>query len=691
VRPLDQPEAAALARALSSASRRLLILEALTAAAVALPVGSGVHVLLRWAGLRPSASLSLGVLCTAVVLAAWLVRREGRWSSSAAARAIEGAYPASRNVVITAEELTRHPDRARPWIRTRVFESAASIVQEASPGAVAPMRNQVLRLLAAIAVSVALVGVSQRSISQNEVSVPPSAADARLRVTPGAIVATVTPPAYTGEAARTVMNPDRIEALQASSLRLAVEGEGAWRIRFGTDALNPEIDRGRTVVELALTRSGYIAVEPENDRTGEARRLVPVTVTADRAPTIRVEAPGKDLLLPDANALIRLATSATDDFGLQSLELRYTKASGSGEQFEFQEGSIPLAIARNDARNWKASAELALKRLGLGAGDTLIYRVLGRDGRPGDTGLATSDTFYIEVAGPGQVALEGFEMPPDRERFALSQQMIVLKLERLRARERSLDRAALEHEIANIAAEQRAVRSNFIFLMGGHVEDEEEEAAHSNEIQEGRLENTARKEIVTAIQHMTRAEQGMATVSTGAALPPARAAVEALQRAFGRNRYFLRTLPVRSRVDPSRRLTGELSAASAWQRELLPPAPDTRTQTARELLARLIDLSQSLQRGRGDAAARSARSGLTAMAEQALAVDPSSEEWRAISRALLRLRDGPSGDGSNVPSSLNLAVSLLATESRRTSLPVRPLDRENAALRSAWSEQRPWQ
>jgi hypothetical protein len=686
VRPPDQPEAAALARALSPASRRLLILEALTAAAVALPVGSGVHILLRWAGLRPSASLSLGVLCTIVVLAAWLARRRGRWSSAAAARAIEGAYPASRNVVITAEELTRHPHRARPWIRARVFESAASIVREASPGAVAPMRNQVLRLLASIAVSVALGGVSQRSISQSEVSVSPSAAD-RLRAAPGSIVATVTPPAYTGDAARTVTNPDRIEALQASSLRLAVVGEGAWRIRFGTDPLSPKIDRGGAVVELTLTRSGYIAIEPENDRSGEARRLVPVTVTADRAPTIRVEVPGKDLLLPDASPLIRLATSATDDFGLQSLELRYTKASGSGEQFEFQEGSIPLVIARNDARNWKASAELVLKRLGLAAGDTLIYRVLGRDGRPGDTGLATSDTFYIEVAGPGQVALEGFEMPPDRERFALSQQMIVLKLERLRARERSLDRAALEHEIANIAAEQRAVRSNFIFLMGGHVEDEEEEAAHSNEIQEGRLENTARKEIVSAIQHMTRAEQGMATVSTSAALPPARAAVEALQRAFGRNRYFLRTLPVRSRVDPSRRLTGELSEASAWKRELLPPAPDTRTETARELLARLIDLSQSLQRAQGNAAGRST---LTAMAEQALAVDPSSEEWRAISQALLRLRDGPSGDGSTVPASLNRALSLLATESRRTSLPVRPLNRENAALRSAWSEQRPW-
>ncbi len=142
------------------------------------------------------------------------------------------------------------------------------------------------------------------------------------------------------------------------------------------------------------------------------------------------------------------------------------------------------------------------------------------------------------MAGPGQVALAGFELPPDRERYALSQQMIVLKLERLRAREKTLDRATLEQEVGNISAEQRAVRANFVFLMGGHVEDEEAEAEHSHEIQEGRLENTARREIVDAIQHMGKVEVGLAAINTTAALPPARAAVEALQRAFGRNRYI---------------------------------------------------------------------------------------------------------------------------------------------------------
>ena len=39
--------------------------------------------------------------------------------------------------------------------------------------------------------------------------------------------------------------------------------------------------------------------------------------------------------------------------------------------------------------------------------------------------------------------------------------------------------AVLDEQTGAIAAEQRAVRGNFVFLMGGHVEDEEEEAEQS--------------------------------------------------------------------------------------------------------------------------------------------------------------------------------------------------------------------
>jgi hypothetical protein len=497
------------------------------------------------------------------------------------------------------------------------------------------------------------------------------------------VTATVTPPSYTGQPPRTIENPERIDALEGSRLLLTIQQPASWRVRFGNRVLNAASNRDEASgVDMPLDESGYLAIEPVNRSAEAVGRLIPVTVSPDRAPTIRVDAPGKDMLLPDARRTVALSASATDDFGLQSLELRYTKVSGSGEQFEFKEGTLPLSIARPSARAWTARGDIAIAALGLSPGDSLIYRVVGRDQRPGDAGLASSDTFFIEVAGPGQVALEGFEMPPDNERYALSQQMIVLKLERLQARERSLDRPTLEGEVGNIAAEQRAVRANFIFLMGGHVEDEEEEAAHSDEITEGRLENTARREIMTAIQEMGRAEQGMAIVSTSAALPPARAAVEALQRAFGRNRYLLRTLPVRSRIDPSRRLTGERAGAGSWQRDLAAPLPDRPAAAARDLFGRLLALSPSILAGSASSDA------LTALGEEALAVDPAAEEWQGISKALLSLRDIPAESSSKRRAALSDVLVRTSAVAQRHAIAPSIIDRDNQTLKSAWTEER---
>ena len=147
--------------------------------------------------------------------------------------------------------------------------------------------------------------------------------------------ATITPPLYTREPPRTIGNPDRIEALQGSRLSLEVQG-GPWRIRFAADPLEARESGKATAVDLTLVRSGYLAIEPIDRDASKSSALLPVLVTPDRAPAIRVEAPGKDLLLPDASPVIGVAASAVDDYGLQSLELRYTKVSGSGRAVRVQ-------------------------------------------------------------------------------------------------------------------------------------------------------------------------------------------------------------------------------------------------------------------------------------------------------------------------------------------------------------------
>lgn len=672
--------------ALDRVARRARAVSLLDASSVVSVMTGVVAAALIWRGGSGRAALAWGAAAGAVVAALFVRHARHRWTRRAAARAIERHAPACLNLIVTAEELTSHPERAQPWIRARVLNDASRMLRDIPLGRLVSLRRAASTgLLAAGACAALLLGGPQRAaVAVREVA----ARFAERATTPDAepmrIVVTLQPPAYTRQPVRSVENPERIEAIEGTRVRLTVTGGSrGWQVRYGSRQLASRQASNATIADLQLTESGYFAVEPAQQAEVTARRLLPVVVTPDRAPVIRIEKPGRDLLLPDPRPTVPMVASANDDLGLHSLELRYTRVSGTGEQFEFLEGTVPLEISRGSERTWTAHAQLALSTLQLDPGDSLVYRVVGRDRRPGDAGLAASDTFFVEIAGPGQVALAGFELPPDRERYALSQQMIVLKLQRLRARESRLPRKTLEQETEALAAEQRSVRANFIFLMGGHVEDEEEEAEQSSEIQEGRLENSARREISLAIGHMGRAEQGLVAVNTGAALPPAVAAVDALQRAFGRNRYILRTLPIRSRIDPSRRLTGELKSAGDWGRALEPATPDRGTREARALLASLLELAPAI-RGPQPPPPPAV---LTGLAEDALRIDASSAEWQGVSKRLLQVRDLLAGTGSRTRAIELLAEAVGAVNAhvRRSSMTLDPPANKFGSLQGAWA------
>lgn len=597
----------------------------LVGVAAAVAIGGQLASITAWAvsGRLGLAGVLMVGAVTGVLAVAFLLRqrRIGR-TTAAAARAIERARPDVRNLVVTAEELRRHPDRASAWMTARVMDDASRAVDGLAVTSVVGAKSTILSVTIAVVAAVGIWLIPKAPQTTATVAdAARSAADAVAAPAASGLTIAIRPPGYLGLQDRTVANPERLEVLEGTRLEFTLSA-GSARVRFGARTLG--VLSPRAAVETVVRESGYFAVE---DASGGARRLIPLSVVRDRSPVVTVEQPARDLLLPEPRRVVPIRVKASDDFALSSLELRYTKVSGSGEQFEFVEGTLPLQVTRRSGREWGADGEMALARLNLAAGDSLVYRAVARDGRQGEAGLGVSDTFFIEIAGPGQVPLEGVEMPPEEERYALSQQMVVLKIERLKGRERSMTREAVAEESALLAAEQRSVRANFIFLLGGHVEDEEVEAEQSSEIAEGRLQNTARRDINVAIGHMTRAEQGLVAANTDGALPPARAAVEALQRAFGRSRYLLRALASRTALDPARRLTGNLAAADAWRRAPMQPAARDG-EVARLVLAEITAAYEALSSGTSETP------DLSGTAERALAIDPNSPRWQQVARGL---------------------------------------------------------
>ena len=553
----------------------------------------------------------------------------GTRTSAAAASAFERADPSLQNLIVTAEEIMRPSGNTPDYMRSRVLSEAGRRVSTLDLRTVVPLARDALVLLGAVVMLGSVVGLARPARVKGAITQSPNPQITRSHNS-DVFAIEVVPPAYTGRPPVRVTNPTSIEAIAGSQAIIRVPA-GSSRIRLN-GALVPSSRDG--VADVLLTASGYLAID-----AGPVHRLLPLSVTPDRAPEVRITAPAKDMRLTSTAVSIPIAAEATDDLALRSFELRYTVVSGSGEQFSFTEGSMPATMTRGSDRAWRIETRLSPAQLKLEPGDALIYRAVAADRRPGDAGLASSDTFFVEIVGPGDVALAGVEMPPDRERYALSEAMIVLKIERLQARERSMPRAAIEEAAGNIASEQRAVRANFIFLLGGEIQDEEVEAETSSEISEGRFANKARQEIVAATVLMGRVERALVAVSTKEALPLAREAVRALQRAFGHSRYLLRALPARARIDPARRGSGDLATAADWTRALAPPAADPQTEAARTALSDLIAIARALE-ARSDRAGTMSR--LERLAEQVLAAAATAPDLQPAARDVLSAREAVS-------------------------------------------------
>jgi hypothetical protein len=422
----------------------------------------------------------------------------------------------------------------------------------------------------------------------------------------------VTPPGYANRPVAEALNPTSMTVLEGSRLRLETGlTESSVTLLDGRDARMPfTVNAGVMAVEIIANSSQALIVRRTNTNAS-FDRLLYLRVDVDQRPTVRIARPAQDLVFAAPAGQVPIDIEARDDVGLASVALKYTVVSGSGEAFTFKEGEWPVDVARSSAGEWRAGAQLPLAALQLQDGDTLVYRAIARDAKPGAE-PASSETYLIEIGKLGGFASTGFALPEDRDRQGLSQQMLIVKTERLHANRPTLGAEALVEQSRLLAIEQRMVKAEFVFMTGGEVADEVEEATSAHELAEGRLENSAQVELLTAIREMSRAESRLNDANTAQALIFERAALSALQRAFDRRRYLLRTLPERTRIDVTRRLTGDLAAARSSSRSMEPLPLDPVVGRARELLRELP-------------AARTGEGNLSSLASRVIAVEPSSE------------------------------------------------------------------
>jgi hypothetical protein len=552
---------------------------------------------LPWIGALIAGAASLGLMAT-------LGCR--RWTDARVAREIERTTPTFQNLLVTAQESLAGRSIHPVVSRELIVQAANRVTAVGAAGwKRMPVARMALAMLCVVAAGLLTIrGINGEPIGASShdfaVAAPPESGTLSLRVT-------VTPPGYVRQPISTLDNPAVIVALEGSTIRLDASVPGGrpsvQLVEPGQPPQSFSVRGDAASLELVATTSRVFVIR-RSDAAGENDKLMQLQVQRDARPTVTVERPGRDLLFGAPTGRVPLRIVARDDLNVAAVALRYTKIAGSGETFTFSEGELPLQVTPNGVATTRAAnGTLVLEQLQLEDGDTVVYRAVVRDDKPGADPVA-SESFLVEIGKRGEASSTGFSLPEERDRQGLSQQMVIMKTERLQAERGKLDEEALLERSRLLAVEQRMVRAEFVFLTGGEVVDEVEEAEHSHELAAGRLENASQVELLNAVREMSRAEARLNAGDTQQALVFERAALRALERAFDRRRYFLRTLPERARIDPSRRLSGDSATAD--------PALPARSELAADVVAQQIRdvlglLSTAVQTQRGLDAALAAR------------------------------------------------------------------------------------
>ena len=613
----------------------------------------------RVAGSRGGALALIVVALVAGLATAW--RRRAAWSVEAVATLAEARAPGLDNLLVTAAA-DAHMATLAPAIRDEIVRQADARVSALDTDAIVSLRRPALAaamaaILAVVAIAMPVPGRSGATASLA------AASDAGEGASTVAVTVTVMPPTYLRLASQTLSDPGDVVVPAGGTVRLVVRtalaavslAEAGGDAVAMTRAAEPGTFE-RTWTPAASTT--YAIATSAADGTAGPTRLLALAVTPDARPTVRVTAPGRDVRLPAVAAPIPIVVEATDDHAVTGLELRWVRMSGSGESFTFGEGRLPIADLTRDGATLGGRLSWSLAPLALEAGESLVYRVVARDDAPGAP-PGESESYTIDIGAAFETSGAGAALADEDRRYAISQQMVIVHTERAVAAQGADTADAWLTRTQGIAAEQRMVRAEVVFLGGGEVQDEVEEAAHGDELQEGRLENRGRVEMLRALGEMSRAEARLVAGDARGALVFERRALTALLAAFDRRRYFLRTVPERSRIDLTRRLSGDRRRAAPALRE----RPERADVLARER-ALLRDLA-NVDPGRPVPAALAARVAALAMG---------SPPWSALAARLVA-----AGDASarrEVVREIGVALGGRATAGRAGAAPDRAVPRD---------------
>jgi hypothetical protein len=349
---------------------------------------------------------------------------------------IEERFPSLQFALVTeVEGLRVWPSVATPassadWTR---MSRTRAIRGLGAPLAALASVSLMLAILPAGAV--ARVGAPRAGDALDRAASRPSGAS---RLAP--LVASVTPPVYSGARGSITDEPTSIETLVGSEVVLRGRGDARGIVAVvGSDTVPARRAGDRWSIGFSVTaRATAVRLV---DR-GFAR-IVAIEPVTDLEPSVTLLRPVHDSVLRAGTGRIPLVAEAADDYGIDSAAFEYIVSSGEGETFKFRSGTLKPTRPPAQTRRLALDASLFLDSLALRPGDIVHLRAIARDGNVvTGPGIGASETRALRIARAGEYDSVSVEAagPASEDKSVVSERMLIMLAEALEKRRPSLQR-----------------------------------------------------------------------------------------------------------------------------------------------------------------------------------------------------------------------------------------------------------
>ena len=281
---------------------------------------------------------------------------------------------ALRGFSAEAAELVMKTDTATEWVRVPMLRDSAE----------ARFTSRIFDLTLTTQYYVESDGVRSRAYTLTVVNLPAVdklSLDLRF-------------PAYTGLPVERIEEGGDVAAVRGTTV--TVRAHITMPVRSGTIQLDGKTEvplkadsAGRMVGSFRVTKNGFYRINlvAEDGTSVPGTLQYVIEALEDHGPTVRIEQPGRDTKVSSLEE-VAVAMRASDDYGVQGMELRYSVNGGAEQKVRLTDSA---GRAQTEMR---AAHTLFLEELGLKPGDLVSYHVVAGDGAGNSS---SSDIYFLEV------------------------------------------------------------------------------------------------------------------------------------------------------------------------------------------------------------------------------------------------------------------------------------------------------